>query len=48
VVGNVPVHRQIRIAELPEAEQHQIARLIAKQTGLSFDEAMVELRHDGR
>jgi hypothetical protein len=44
----VPVHRQIRIAGLPEAEQEQIARQIARLTGLSLAEALVELRRERR
>ncbi len=47
-MAGVPVHRQIRVVDLPEAEQHRIARYLARQTGLSFDAAMVELRRDGR
>jgi hypothetical protein len=47
-MSRVPAHRQIRIVDLPEAEQEQLARYLARQTGLSVDEAMVELRRDRR
>jgi hypothetical protein len=35
------------IRELPEAEQLELARRVARLTGLSVDEALVELRKDG-
>jgi hypothetical protein len=47
-MSRVLVHRQIRVVDLPETEQHQIARYLARQTGLSFDQAMVELRRERR
>ena len=35
------------IRELPETEQLDLARKVARLTGLSVDEALVELRKDG-
>jgi hypothetical protein len=35
------------IRELPESEQLDLARKVARLTGLSVDEALVELRKDG-
>jgi hypothetical protein len=47
-MSRVPVHRQIHVVDLPETEQHQLARYLARQTGLTFEQAMVELRRQGR